>query len=439
MAKLRIYSDIVDESEKFWYEWYGQEATCYKDIETFTASIPKDDDTIDMRIFCNGGNVVEGWAIYDRLRLSGKKITCTIEGKACSMATIIMLAAPKEARHAYENASILVHNPWIPCWGLGSTVGAKELENAAEEMRMWQDKMVDLYVERCGCDRDEIQALMDKDIFISVDRAIELGLVADKLPPISASSSSSKSIINNINKKNPKAMAKENDEKKIVVKGSLLHQILAKLGIKAEGEDGTQVEGENTNTNTDTAPEGSDNTAAKGMELETSDGETITVEREEGEPQVGDKASPDGTFNMPDGKTITIKDGEITNIESGSDDGEGSDNGEGAEGSNNDSDTVAQLQEQVNALTAERDELKAKLETAEKNAKTNEDKRILNAIKMAGGVQKVLGSIGSNYQPEQRTPQGKNASKKADAQSRVVEDAKAILAKINGGKPDDKN
>ena len=433
MAKLRIYSDIVDESEKFWYEWYGQEATCYKDIETFTASIPKDDDTIDMRIFCNGGNVVEGWAIYDRLRLSGKKITCTIEGKACSMATIIMLAAPKEARHAYENASILVHNPWIPCWGLGSTVGAKELENAAEEMRMWQDKMVDLYVERCGCDRDEIQALMDKDIFISVDRAIELGLVADKLPPISASSASSKSIINNINKKNPKAMAKENDEKKIVVKGSLLHQILAKLGIKAEGDDDAQA----VNDNTDTAPEGSDDTTANGMELETSDGDTITVEREEGEPQVGDKASPDGTFNMPDGKAITIKDGEITNIESGSDDGEGSDNGEGAEGSDNDSDTVAQLQEQVNALTAERDELKAKLDKAEKNAKTSEDKRILNAIKMAGGAQKVLGGIGSDYQPSQRTPQGKNASKKADAQSNVEADAKAILAKIRGEKTDD--
>lgn len=429
MAKLRIYSDIVDESEKFWYEWYGQEATCYKDIETFTASIPKDDDTIDMRIFCNGGNVVEGWAIYDRLRQSGKKITCTIEGKACSMATIIMLAAPKESRHAYENASILVHNPWIPCWGLGDTVGAKELENAAEEMRMWQDKMVDLYVERCDCDREEIQSLMDKDIFISVDRAIELGLVADKLPPISASSSGSKSIIDNINK-NPKAMTKGKDEKTIEVKGSLLNQILAKLGIKAEVETETPSAegGENA--------EGSGDTA-KSMELETSDGETITVEREEGEPQVGDKASPDGTFEMPDGKTITIKDGEITNIETGStDDGEGSSDDNDTEG-NADNETVAQLQKQVEALTEERDSLKAQLQTAEKNAKTKEERRILNAVKMAGGAEKVLGGISSNYQPEQRTPQGKNAATKADEATRIKDGANAILAQIKGGKPEE--
>ena len=424
MAKLRIHGDIIDESQKFWYAWGDQESVCYHDIETFVASIPKNDDTIDMRIFCNGGSVVDGWAIYDRLRQSGKKITCTIEGKACSMATIIMLAAPKEDRHAYENASILVHNPWIPCWALDDKVGAKQLENAAEEMRMWQDRMVDLYVERCDCDRDEIQALMDKDIFISVDRAIELGLVADKLPPISASADSN-SIINHINQ-NPQAMAKEKDEKKIEVKGSLLHQILSKLGIKAE------VDEEPKNEGGDTAPEGSDGTSVNGMELETSDGDIITVEREEGEPQVGDKASPDGTFEMPDGKTITIKDGEITNIEGGSDDGEGA--GDGTDGSDGDSDTVAQLQEQVNALTTERDELKAKLEKAEKNAKTIEDKRILNAVRMAGGAEKVLGGISSNYLPSQRTPAGKNASKKADAKANIQQTAKEILAKINGDK-----
>ena len=421
MATLKIYNDIIDESEKFWYSWCGAEGVCYKDVDTFAASIPKEDDTIDIRIFCNGGNVVEGWAIYDRLRLSGKKITCTIEGKACSMATIIMLAAPKEERHAFENASILVHNPWLPCWALGEKLEAKDLENSAEEMRMWQDKMVDLYVERCGCSREDIQALMDKDMFISVDRAIELGLVADKITPISASAGKSKSVINSINK-NPKSMAKE---KTIEVKGSLLNQILAKLGIKAETTEDKPSDGGD-------GAQGSESDDVKSMELETEDGQTISVEREEGEPQVGDKASPDGTFEMPDGKTITIKDGEITDIKS-DDDSEGSADGEGAEGAG-DEDAVAKLQKQVNALTAERDELKAKLETAEANAKTKEERRILNAVKMAGGAQKVLGSIGSSYQPDQRTLTGKNASEKADAQSSVDAQAKAILERLKGKK-----
>ena len=38
------------------------------------------------------------------------------------------------------------------------------------------------------------------------------------------------------------------------------------------------------------------------------------MERDEGEPQVGDTASPDGEHVMPDGKTIIVTDGVITEI-----------------------------------------------------------------------------------------------------------------------------
>ena len=250
---------------------------CFQDIDAFAASIPKDDDTIDMRIFCNGGSVVEGWAIYDRLRQSGKKITCTVEGKAASMATIIMLAAPKESRKAYENASFLLHNPWVPGWCLGDQLNAKDLKNQSEEMQMWQDKMVDAYVERCECDREEIQALMDKDIFISTSEALRLGLISSTVAPISASASK-RNIENFINSKqqNPKAM-----EKKTEVKASLLDKILAKLGVKTLEEAEQAVE------------EPRAKVEPKAMELNTADGQTLTVEREEGDPQVGDKASPD--------------------------------------------------------------------------------------------------------------------------------------------------
>ena len=54
----------------------------------------------------------------------------------------------------------------------GDQLNAKDLKNQSEEMQMWQDKMVNAYVERCECDREEIQALMDKDIFISTSEAL---------------------------------------------------------------------------------------------------------------------------------------------------------------------------------------------------------------------------------------------------------------------------
>lgn len=407
----------MSQDDKFWYSWWGLDGVCYQDIDTFAASIPKDDDTIDMRIFCNGGSVIEGWAIYDRLRQSGKKITCIIEGKAASMATIIMLAAPKESRRAYENASLLLHNPWVPGWALGDQLNAKDLEDQAEEMRMWQNKMVDAYVERCECDRDEIQALMDKDIFIDTDKAIELGLISSTVPAISASASKCVSSFINTKKSNPKAM-----EKKTEVKASLLDKILAKLGVKTLEEAEVAVE------------EPQAKTEPVAMELNTADGQTLTVEREEGEPQVGDKASPDGTFEMPDGKTIVVEEGVITDIQTDDGGDNTDDGGDGGEGSaSTDDDTVAKLQSKVSALKNELSEVKAQLASAQKMAKTKDELRILNAVKMAGG-EKILANISSHYQPPQRQPSGKGAGDNVDPVAEGKDAIKAKLEKLHGKK-----
>ena len=417
MAKLRIYNDIDSQDNKFWYQWWGGDCVCFQDIDVFAASIPKDDDTIDMRIFCNGGSVVEGWAIYDRLRQSGKKITCTVEGKAASMATIIMLAAPKESRKAYENAAFLLHNPWVPGWCLGGQLNAKDLKNQSEEMQMWQDKMVDAYVERCECDREEIQALMDKDIFISTSEALRLGLISSTVAPISASASQ-RNIEQFINSKqqNPKAM-----EKKTEVKASLLDKILAKLGVKSLEEAEQAV------------AEPQAKVEPKAMELNTADGQTLTVEREEGDPQVGDKASPDGTFEMPDGKTIVVEDGVITDIQTADDnetDNTDNEGGEGGSASSTD-DTVAKLQQQVAALKQQLNDTKAQLVGAQKLAKSKEDMRILNAVKMAGGAEKVLAGYSSHYQPAQRQPSGKGAGDNVNAVEEGKNAIKERLAKLH--------
>ncbi len=376
MAVLKIFNDIQTENEKNLCKFWGEaEGVCFKDVDEFCESIPSDDNTIDVRLHCAGGSVVEGWSIYDRLRATGKVITCTVEGNAASMATVIMMAAPKERRRAYKSAHICVHNPWVFAYDMGDTVTAAELEKAASDLKETQNKMLDLYVERCGCDRDEMQALMDEDKYIGVDRAMELGFIGEIIAPASAKKQGL--VYNN---KNSKKMAEKKE--KVEVKASLLDRALAKLGVKSIDE------------------------LAKGMDLSTSDGQTLTVEREEGEPQVGDKASPDGTFEMPDGKTIIVKDGEITDIQTSSNGAD--EEGEGSE-----------LEQRVAELENEVKELKEKLENsenarkqAEAMAKTQEDLRILNAVKIAGG-EKALAKISSSYKPEPRKPAGTNASKKA--------------------------
>lgn len=370
MAILKIYNEITTEEDKQFLKWcMGMDGVCFKDIDEFLSGMDEKDNTVDIRLHCDGGSVAEGWAIYDKLRASGKDIYATVEGKAASMATIIMMAAPKERRKAYKSANICVHNPWVPCYGLGDSLTAEDLRKAAEGLQKEQDKMLDLYVERCGCDKEEMQALMNEDKFIDTDRAKELGIISEIIAPASAKKGS--------NNNNQKSMAKT--EEKVEVKQNLLDKLLGKLGY-------SKIED-----------------VALGMDLSTADGGTLTVEREEGEPQVGDTASPDGEHVMPDGSTIVVVDGVITEIKPASS-GEGDGDGNGDEKDQK----IAELEQKVSDLETENAELKEKLDESKAKAKSTSELAILNAVKMAGG-EKWLAKNCSSFKVKGRSVSGVNA------------------------------
>ena len=282
MATLRIYSDIAEEDLKGWL--FSSNGVSFQDVQHFLDSIPEEDETIDIRLHCCGGSCIEGWAIYDALRQSGKTISATVEGECSSMASVILLAAPKERRYAYENSRMLIHNPSIdyidPGFGaarntpdvLEKVVGALSVQ--AQGLREEQKRIIDLYVERTGSERDTLQALMDKETYINASTMLELGFIGTILAPTTASTkvkTKTNTVIN---------MAKEPK------KQSAFMRFLAKAGFLRPT---CQV-------------------------ITTPQGEEFTVEREDGDPQVGDIAYPDGTFTLEDGTQIVISYGKIAEI-----------------------------------------------------------------------------------------------------------------------------
>ena len=372
MAVLNIYNDIQSEQEKAVTRMWGMEpGISFRDINEFCDSLPADDKTIDVHIHCNGGDVLEGWAIYDRLRATDKEITTIVDGTAASMATVIMMAAPKERRKAYANAQILVHNPWLdPAWiGSMGMATADDLEKAAQQLKEQQDRILDLYVERCGCDREEMAALMAEDKFINVERAMELGMVGEIIAPISAKR------VNHMS-----------------IKDKIINAINNVFG--SDHETGHHM---------------------MAMELATAGGDTLRIEREEGTPAVGDVAEPDGEWLMPDNTTIVVENGVITEIrqpeeqvevveEGGEQEGDEAGDEADREHDDNLEQENGRLKEHIAELEAQVAELTELLEQARSNAKTNEDLRILNMVTMAGGYDKVAASIKSNYKPEAREP-----------------------------------
>ena len=346
MAKLKIYSDIVDEETKMFLSWSGMEAMAFSDIDQFIAGIPVDDDKIYLTINCRGGMVDTALAMYDALRATGKTISAEVIGECSSSATLLLLSARADLRKAHPNATILIHNPYISGFVEGD---AKQVGNIADSLQDVQDKFLDIYVERTGSDRETLQAIMDEGKPMSVERAKELGFISDIILPISATN------------KHPKVVDKMSIKEKIFM-------ALAKVF---------------------------------GMTLETADGKTLELEKESGEPIVGDKVtSEDGEYLMPDGSTIVVEGGTITEIRPAKEEADEADAERGEEGEADDTDPdnndetdsekdaeIDRLKAEIAEKDAEIDRLRQELEDAKANAKSDDDRNILNMVAVAGGIE----------------------------------------------------
>lgn len=374
MATLKIFNDIVGEEEKIMLQnWEGMDGVCYKDIDEFISSMADDDNVIDIRIHCRGGDCVEGWAIYDKLRRSGKKITCTVEGECSSMATIILLAAPLERRFAYKNAHFCIHNPALCCpemdWYTRLTADNLEknidqLKVQADNLRMEEKKMLDLYVQRTTATRSELVALMALDTYVGTQEAIEMGFISKTLSPLTASKTRT---FTNIKSKQFTAMKK----KFVKVESSKLNRLLAKAGLRRMSD-----------------------LRMKAMVVTAADGSELTVDREEGDPQVGDTASPDGEFVLDDGTVIMVEEGIITDIIPA---GDGETTAEGDELDEN------ELVEEVETLTEQNEQLEERVTELEEELEAKRGARVLSSderiilakVAKAGGrawLDKILAS-----------------------------------------------
>ena len=382
--RIKFYNDIVDEQERLWLEWCGvPNAVSLDSVRAALAERNPDDKQIDLVFNCRGGNCIDGWAIYDLLRQQeGCTITALIEGNCSSMASVILLAAAKENRKAYQNAHLCIHNPafmylnadWyerLTADALEAT--ADEIKSQAEILRTEQQHILDVYVERTGSNAEELQALMDKDIFVDMQRAQELGFISEILPPLTAKKSNAPAgaSINPINK-TTKAMSKTSD--KATRFGKVVEALKELIGLS------------------------DDNDKMVCLEVTAADGSVLSVEREEGEPQVGDAARPDGTFVMEDGTEIVVEGGVITaiNVPEPEPAAEPAAEGEEAPAGDPEPDETEELRNRIAELEAENAELKAEIERlkGELEAANNaEDKRVLEIVAKAGGIEAVEKAI----------------------------------------------
>lgn len=125
-------------------------------------------DTIELRINSQGGDSFDGIAVYNDLRANKAKKNVVITGIAASAASIIAMAGDHIA--IADGAQILIHNAWCTVSG-----DAGFLERTAAGLRANSEAMVRIYSARTGIPADEIRALMDNEVLLTAQEAVDLG------------------------------------------------------------------------------------------------------------------------------------------------------------------------------------------------------------------------------------------------------------------------
>lgn len=174
---VRIKGDIIPNDYKEMYDYFGIESTAPSDISYAIAQMEKG-DKLQVKINSGGGSVNAGQEIYSILR-ERSDVEIEIEGLAASAASVIAMAGPCTISPV---GTIMIHNVSVG----GMSGNKNDMEKMASTLGVYDECLANAYVYKTGKDKDEILDLMNKETWLSADKAVELGFV-DGITPAGAS------------------------------------------------------------------------------------------------------------------------------------------------------------------------------------------------------------------------------------------------------------
>ena len=131
------------------------------------------DDPISIYISSPGGHVESGDVVYDMIKFIKPVVRVIGTGWVASAATTIYLAAKKENRFSLPNTRYLVHQP-----SGGSQGRATDIAIQAEQIVAMRARINKLIADETGQPIERVAEDTDKDYWMTVEEAIEYGIVS---------------------------------------------------------------------------------------------------------------------------------------------------------------------------------------------------------------------------------------------------------------------
>lgn len=132
------------------------------------------DKPITLVVNSGGGSVSAGFAIYDTMRFIKPEVRILCAGLTASIATVILMAAPKGKRFSLPNTKLLIHQPLIPMEVYGP---ASDLEITAREILETRERINQLLAEECGQPLEKVTHDTERDYWMTAPEAVAYGLI----------------------------------------------------------------------------------------------------------------------------------------------------------------------------------------------------------------------------------------------------------------------
>lgn len=130
---------------------------------------------IELRVNSPGGEIFDGFAIYNALNSHPAEITAYVDGLAASAASFIIQAADRIV--AQETSQVMIHA------GIGFAFdNAKGLRALADQLDQLSGMIANIYAARSGVDVAEWLAAMDAETWYTAEEAQRAGLVDEVQP-----------------------------------------------------------------------------------------------------------------------------------------------------------------------------------------------------------------------------------------------------------------
>jgi len=147
--------------------------------ERLLALASESDDPITIYISSPGGHVESGDVVYDIIKFIKPEVRVIGTGWVASAATTIYLAAKKENRYSLPNTRFLVHQP-----SGGSRGRASDIKIQAEQIIKMRERINRLIARETGQSLERVSKDTDRDYWMTVDEAVEYGIVGKKVTSI---------------------------------------------------------------------------------------------------------------------------------------------------------------------------------------------------------------------------------------------------------------